>query len=335
MPLYRRGSTWWVNITHRGRRVRQTTGTQDKARAQQIHDQLKADLWQQVDAGHTLADALKLWLEAEPRSRNDRNNLALFRDLYRNRPLADITGPDIAQALAGKGPAHYNRIVAVVRAALNMAAAHGMIARPPRIPRRKPPAGRIRWLTPAEWDTLRPHLPAHIRPMADFALATGLRQANVLQLRWNQIDMARRVCWVQGADAKARKPIGVPLNDSALAALREVLGQHQEFVFTYRVKKGRDGAPEVRRPIASPKTAWNTAIEAAKIAPATWHDLRHTWASWHVMNGTPLAVLRELGGWASMDMVMRYAHLAPDHVQAWAANGRPPVDQSKETLNGR
>ncbi|WP_215852633.1 tyrosine-type recombinase/integrase [Acidithiobacillus ferrooxidans] len=45
----------------------------------------------------------------------------------------------------------------------------------------------------------------------------------------------------------------------------------------------------------------------------TWHGLRHTWASWHVQAGTPLAVLKGLGGWASLEMVQRYAHLSPDH----------------------
>lgn len=41
------------------------------------------------------------------------------------------------------------------------------------------------------------------------------------------------------------------------------------------------------------------------------------------LTGATLAVLRELGGWSSMDMVNRYAHLAPDHVQAWANNAAP------------
>ena len=45
-----------------------------------------------------------------------------------------------------------------------------------------------------------------------------------------------------------------------------------------------------------------------------WHDLRHTWASWHVQAGTPLNVLKKLGGWASLDMVLRYAHLGADHL---------------------
>ena len=46
----------------------------------------------------------------------------------------------------------------------------------------------------------------------------------------------------------------------------------------------------------------------------TWHDLRHTWASWHVQAGTPLPVLQELGGWQVLEMVLKYAHLASDHL---------------------
>jgi hypothetical protein len=42
--------------------------------------------------------------------------------------------------------------------------------------------------------------------------------------------------------------------------------------------------------------------------------LRHTWASWHVTNSTSLQELMELGGWKSYEMVLRFAHLAPDHL---------------------
>lgn len=44
------------------------------------------------------------------------------------------------------------------------------------------------------------------------------------------------------------------------------------------------------------------------------HDLRHTWASWHVQSGTGLQELQELGGWSTVDLVLRYAHLAADHL---------------------
>ncbi len=49
-----------------------------------------------------------------------------------------------------------------------------------------------------------------------------------------------------------------------------------------------------------------------------WHDLRHTWVSWHVQRGTPLHVLKVLGGWESIEMVLRYAHLAASHLTQWA-----------------
>jgi integrase len=69
---------------------------------------------------------------------------------------------------------------------------------------------------------------------------------------------------------------------------------------------------------------WKSALQRAGIEPTfRWHDLRHTWASWHVMSGTPLEVLQKLGGWSSLTMVMRYAHLAPDHLAGYANNARP------------
>ena len=43
-----------------------------------------------------------------------------------------------------------------------------------------------------------------------------------------------------------------------------------------------------------------------------FHDLRHTWASWLVQAGVPVSVLQEMGGWESIEMVRRYAHLAPN-----------------------
>ena len=51
------------------------------------------------------------------------------------------------------------------------------------------------------------------------------------------------------------------------------------------------------------------------MAQFRWHDLRHTWASWHVQNGTSLQELQMLGGWSSFEMVLRYTHLSGDHLR--------------------
>ncbi len=61
-------------------------------------------------------------------------------------------------------------------------------------------------------------------------------------------------------------------------------------------------------------SAWKRASTRAGIEHFRFRDLRHTWASWHVMNGTGLQELMELGGWKSYEMVLRYAHLAPEHL---------------------
>ncbi|HTR59328.1 MAG TPA: site-specific integrase, partial [Casimicrobiaceae bacterium] len=113
---------------------------------------------------------------------------------------------------------------------------------------------------------------------------------------------------------KNRKPISVPLNATALAVLRRQLGKHPERVFTFR-----------GRPLAWGNTlAWRKALKRAGIENFRWHDLRHTWASWHRQAGTPTHELQRLGGWRSSVMVERYAHLAPDHL-AQAANRLDPL----------
>ena len=109
-------------------------------------------------------------------------------------------------------------------------------------------------------------------------------------------------------EAKARKAIPVSLNGEAVSILQKQIGKHRDYVFTFK-----------RQPVEQPSTAaWYKALKRAGIANFRWHDLRHTWASWHVQSGTSLHVLQELGGWSSYAIVQRYAHLAADHLAPWA-----------------
>jgi len=84
-------------------------------------------------------------------------------------------------------------------------------------------------------------------------------------------------------------------------------GKHFVKVFTF------EGEPVTQ---VSTK-AWYKALKRAGIENFRWHDLRHTWASWHVQSGTLLHVLQELGGWQTATMVRRYAHLAVEHLAAY------------------
>jgi integrase len=145
--------------------------------------------------------------------------------------------------------------------------------------------------------------------MAEFSLATGLRDSNVTGLEWTQIDLSRATAWIHADQAKAGRSITVPLNSDAMAILRRLVGIHPQFVFTF----------EGHRVTRANNHAWRKALVRAGINDFFWHDLRHTWASWHVQAGTPMNVLKELGGWASMEMVLRYAHLGADHLAEHAA----------------
>jgi len=176
----------------------------------------------------------------------------------------------------------------------------------------KEPTRRIRFLTQDQAITLLRELPLHLREMAIFALATGLRAANVTRLTWEQVDLSRSLAWVHPDQAKARRAIAVPLNDMAAAVLARQVGKHPEYVFTY-----------LDRPIKQVSTrAWYHALTRAGIENFRFHDLRHTWASWHVQSGTPLFALQELAGWETERMARRYAHLAADHLAAYVGNAQ-------------
>ncbi|PHM61814.1 integrase [Xenorhabdus ishibashii] len=72
--------------------------------------------------------------------------------------------------------------------------------------------------------------------------------------------------------------------------------------------------PNIRKMRVDDNTAWNSALKRAGIEDFRFHDLRHTWASWLVQSDVPLSILQEMGGWESIEMVRRYAHLAPNHL---------------------
>jgi integrase len=333
MRLYKRsgGGNWWVEFSHSGRQIRKSAGTTDRKAAQEYADRLKADLWRQTSLGDapniSWDEAVLAWLadHGSLRALSDRkDHLRWFSMHLKGKSLATITRPVLEQLVRlratekagnkhGKRPlqpATVNRYIATISAVLNYAHEREWIASVPRIGKLPEGDKRIRFLTQIEARRLLSKLPSHLAPMVEISLATGLRQANVTHLRWDQLDMRRRVAWIHPDQAKGRSAIAVPLSPAALTVLRKQLGKHEEWVFPYR-----------GRPIIQPaNTAWLDALEKSKLQNFRWHDLRHTWASWHVQNGTPLPVLMELGGWKDLKMVLRYAHLAPTHVAKYAGN---------------
>ncbi|WP_231937761.1 MULTISPECIES: tyrosine-type recombinase/integrase [Burkholderia] len=322
-----------------GTPIQGSTGTRDKAQAQEFHDRLKVDLWNQARLGtkprHSWNDAVvryvgeraglasletsKIHLRWLDRHLSgvaladiDRNRIDAIALAKRQEPRTVRTRHGIVETDRAVSDGTVRRVIGVLKSVLNAAVEWEWLERAPVTKRAKIVSKRIRWLTPAEAERLLAELPAHLADMARFSLETGLRRANVTGLRWSQVDLARRVAWIHPDQAKARKAITVPLSDTAIAVLRRQRANPRapacaDSVFTYR------GKPVYQTATA----AWAKALQRAGLSDFRWHDLRHTWASWHVQRGTPLQVLKELGGWETMEMVQRYAHLSADHLAQW------------------
>lgn len=73
-----------------------------------------------------------------------------------------------------------------------------------------------------------------IKSVVEFALATGLRRSNIINLEWQQIDMQRRVAWIHPEQSKSNQAIGVALNDTACRVLKRQIGSHHKWVFVYK-----------------------------------------------------------------------------------------------------
>ena len=124
-------------------------------------------------------------------------------------------------------------------------------------------ASRERALTVDEAKALLADLPAHQHETVLFALATGLRQSNILKLEWSQVNLELRHAWIHGMQSKNRRPIAVPLNDIAIAVLQRQIGKHETSVFTY-----------LGGPLKAANTrAWGRALKRAGIKDFRWHDL--------------------------------------------------------------
>lgn len=322
MSLYKRNdsSLWWLKIRHNGQTIQRSTGTNDKVRAQEYHDRLKASLWEQERLGakpqHTWNEAVVRWLEETKHKASQRCDMFHLRWLDKHLSglqLSEISRDKIdviikARSSGGSANGTVNRTLAVIRAILRKASLEWeWIDRYPKIRLLSEPKKRVRWLTQQEAEKLIAELSDHLAAMVRLSLETGLRQANVTGLQWSQVDIARRLAWIHPDQAKARKAISVPLSVGALAVLSEQAGKHATHVFCYHGKC-----------ITQVNTkAWHSALKRAGISNFRWHDLRHTWASWHVQAGTPLHVLQELGAWESVEMVRRYAHMSSKHLSQY------------------
>jgi integrase len=157
------------------------------------------------------------------------------------------------------------------------------------------------------------------------AVHTGLRRSSLFHLRWDQVDFLN--CVGRIPRTKSGRPHALPLNATVRMTLQTLYTQRiPDCPYVFAHAKGRKAG----EPVQDVKNAFQTALEAAEIKDFTWHDLRHTFASWLIMKGASLRSVAELLGHRGLRMVMRYAHLSPAYLSAEVGLLDAPAPPSTE-----
>jgi integrase len=129
------------------------------------------------------------------------------------------------------------------------------------------------------------------------AIETGLRRGELLGLTWDRVDLSRGVIRLEVTKSGRRRE--VPMRQAVYDALAARPEPREGRVFR----------------TLSVRTAFENAVDEAKLDDFHFHDCRHHFASWFVMRGGSLPALQKLLGHADLKMTLRYAHLAPHYLR--------------------
>ncbi len=316
---------WWVRLFINGRE--RWFLTDNKTQARVLYARLKADLREEKYFPEKFHKAKALTLRAAitnhlagSTNRSLQNEKLFGRFwtlLWGKRLITDITTEDcrsVQAKLKAQGkwqPATINRYFAFLRHVLMIAVQDEKLTRNP-VSRVKffPEANRVRFFSDDELVRLYGLIDPDNWKVVAFALETGLRRSEQFQLRWEHISFESRTLTIPLP--KGGRTRHVPLSQEALIILRSwesFLNSPWIFPGLKTTLRPMDSRAFIRR-------IFEPTLRKAGIQDASWHTLRHTTASRLVMAGVPLATVKEILGHRSIQTTLRYAHLAPSHIQA-------------------
>jgi integrase len=332
MSVYRSGrGKWMIEVVWRTpgkpeRRVRRVSPSQTKAGATTYELQVRAALLAGTfEAEATVAPLLDAFVVEYLRAAatNNKPSTVDSKRAIFERHLLPVLGrqrldaigvreieslkADLAQRLS---PKTINNCLTVLRHALATAVQWKLIATVPAVQWLRVPEQDFRFLDFDEAQRLVAAAQGADRTMVVVALNTGMRLGEMLALRWSDIDLKAGRLVVRRAVArgivgtpKSGRSREIPLNDTVTRALEQ--HRHLRGPLVFCTDDGRMLTKnEAKAPLAR-------ARRRSGIVELGWHDLRHTFASHLVMRGVPLKAVQELLGHATIEMTMRYAHLAP------------------------
>jgi len=315
--VFQIGKTWYIDTCYRGKRIRKAVG-QDKKLAEialkKVETELIENKWLDIKREHKIKfsevskEFIEKYSKVNKRSwKRDQLSISHLDKFFGSKFIYEIKEKDIEEykkerLLTGIKHSTLNRELACLKTILNKAKEWGYIEQVPKIKLFKENNQRVRYLTEEEEEKLLKVAPEPLRSIIIVALNTGMRQGEILNLKWRDIDLKEEIIIIQ--DSKSREKRVVHMNQSTKEVFLNLLSsKSKEYVFEKEGKK---------LDTFYISHLFAKLVKQAGIKDFRFHDLRHTFASRLVMAGVNLKTIQELIGHKSYQMSLRYSHLSPE-----------------------
>lgn len=315
--VYKRGGVWWVRFQWRGREVRKSSRTTVKGEAREYLAALQSQ-YRLIDINGAprvlFDDAAAAYIEEEV-SRKKVSTVAFYQACVRvlaqefgGTYVDEISRGRIADFEAKQArrvsPSRLKHYRAAMSGIMRVALRHEWVNSNPcrSLDPIQVSNARYRFLSRKEWDRLRRALPEPHRTIAALSVERGMRAGEILALRHEDLDFRADVILLR--DTKANVPRAIPMEGA-----RELLPMARRGL-VFSTEKGKPlSVSEVTRKV-------NAVAREIGVGDFTFHDLRHTFASWYVQAGGDLYRLQRILGHKGPAMTQRYAHLRIEDLRA-------------------
>ncbi len=322
MGIYQKGKNWYIDYYVKGHRKRKMIGPSKKLAELVLKDvhlknareeylgilEEKKMLFDEYASRYL--DYSKANKSPATYERSERFSVKQLSLAFKGKYLYSITPVMIEKYKANRlktiTPASVNRELACLKYMYTKAIEWGYVKANPakKVKLLKESPGRLRYLKPEEVDALLKACAIHIRPIVVTALNTGMRKSEILNLRWQEVDLGNRKVTV--ANAKNNEKRVIPINQTLYKELSALsMEPKNDYVFL-----GTNGLP-----VGNIKKGFCGALKRAGIADFRFHDLRHTFGSQMVMQGVDIKTVQQIMGHKTIKMTMRYSHLSPEYVE--------------------
>ncbi|MGO9378012.1 MAG: tyrosine-type recombinase/integrase [Dissulfurispiraceae bacterium] len=343
---------WWMSFVVNGKQVQRSTGTPDQRSAERIYAKVTTEVnegkWLDKEQGSSkkLRELIAAYTEDYTENK-DKNSKSRDKSIFKH--LMCYFGEDATlqtvDHLVGKYEAHrlkqttnrggspdsgtirkelllLGRMFNIARKQWNWSVANPVhdIELPPNS------AKRVRYLGSKDSNPKDPKESVELvkalekapqtwlLPFVRIALGTGLREGNLVNLKWSEVNLLTKTITIDAEKMKNDEYLGIPISRTAYD---ELLGMQQQRGYGEFVFYNDAGKPLNERRV---QRAFRAAVaEAAKEAPSLidfrFHDLRHTYASYLRHGGVALEDIAALLGHKDLRMTKRYAHLNPDSLR--------------------